>query len=464
MELARAAGSITSSLPGWLHRVATNLSYSKIRSAIRRRDREQKAADLAVPEASSWESVSVHVDRALAELPEEIRDVVVLHFLEGVGQVEISQRLGVNQSTISRRLKWGVEQLRTQLRKAGVATSFALLFTMLAENALATVPPPALALNLGKMALAGMGPRAAKPPVSLLETPLGKGLAAAALVIVGIGALLLLGRGPLRALFGPAGSTPGFVVAGSGDAGLAGAGHGASRGGSRHASGAAQGSADLSLHSSGEPHGGMAGLQGTRSASRVVVTAATQAGGKDEAQDAADSAAAAGHRAAGGAGVRDADESVGRRDPSAAAGPVGAAPADLVATGTYASGEDTPASVAARHYYVPAGGGEAEQAVGRERSGQGRPPTWSLSEDAGADGAGTATIPGVVTVPNGLRIKSFVSSPEILWAFTDRGMYGYAWQSGVWFRAPQSGALTIPDGLIKKADEGAGAAPSPRGK
>jgi RNA polymerase sigma-70 factor, ECF subfamily len=44
------------------------------------------------------------VHEALSHLPEEERDLVLLHFAEGLSQRDIADRLGVNQATISRRL------------------------------------------------------------------------------------------------------------------------------------------------------------------------------------------------------------------------------------------------------------------------------------------------------------------------------------------------------------------------
>ncbi|MHC4199135.1 MAG: RNA polymerase sigma factor, partial [Planctomycetota bacterium] len=157
LELARSAGSVTSSLAGWLHALARSRSTDVVRSAATRRRHEE----LAMKEKASrgepaWAQVSLHVDGALAKLPEELRAPVILHYLAGRTQVEAAQELGVNQSTIQRRLKKGVDELRERLRRAGVIVPAALLAVLLVDNA-AQAAPPALVASLGKMAIAGVG-------------------------------------------------------------------------------------------------------------------------------------------------------------------------------------------------------------------------------------------------------------------------------------------------------------------
>ena len=113
----------------------------------------------------TWQDISPGVDEALAGLPEEVREPLVLHYLEGRTQADISLELGVNQSTVSRRLEKGVDELRERLKMAGVVVPVALLAVLLGENAAAGVVPATLTAALGKMALAGVGPGASAPDV-----------------------------------------------------------------------------------------------------------------------------------------------------------------------------------------------------------------------------------------------------------------------------------------------------------
>jgi predicted DNA-binding protein (UPF0251 family) len=75
------------------------------------------AATITPPHSDSVQIISL-VDEAIAELPEELRVAVTEHFLCGRSQTELAQRLGVNQSTISRRVDAGLTQIRRRLRQA----------------------------------------------------------------------------------------------------------------------------------------------------------------------------------------------------------------------------------------------------------------------------------------------------------------------------------------------------------
>lgn len=52
---------------------------------------------------------------ALAELPLEEQDVILLRFIEGLSMIDIGARLGVSTRTIARRLRSGLADLRAQL-------------------------------------------------------------------------------------------------------------------------------------------------------------------------------------------------------------------------------------------------------------------------------------------------------------------------------------------------------------
>ena len=104
----------------------------------------------------TWAELAPRVDDAVAELPEEVRVPVILHFLEGKSQTEIAQELDINQSTVSRRIEKGLSELREKLRQAGGVASVAVLGTLLSEHA-AAAAPAALLTSLGKMAMSGVG-------------------------------------------------------------------------------------------------------------------------------------------------------------------------------------------------------------------------------------------------------------------------------------------------------------------
>jgi len=187
IELAKRAGSITGSLPGWLHATARHKAIDGLRRASTRREYEGQAIEMAEQRDTTWDEIMPHVDEALAALPEELRAPVLLHFLEGRTQSEVAAALGINQSTVSRRLEKGLEALRGQLKRSGVLVSLAALGVLLSEHA-AVAAPPTLISSLGKMAIAGIGGPAAVSLALLFTTLAGK----LALVLL-IAAILLTG-------------------------------------------------------------------------------------------------------------------------------------------------------------------------------------------------------------------------------------------------------------------------------
>jgi uncharacterized protein (TIGR03435 family) len=153
--LARQASSIRGSLAGWLHRVALNRSMQVTRNEARRQRRE---AQVSLPAESdydsNWNEIAPLVDAALEKLPNDLHEPLVQHFLLGHTQSQIAENLGIDQSTISRRLRDGIERLREHLKQTGVVCGTIVLSTALVKNASAAVPAK-LSASLAKMALVG---------------------------------------------------------------------------------------------------------------------------------------------------------------------------------------------------------------------------------------------------------------------------------------------------------------------
>lgn len=78
---------------------------------------------------------------ALSELNRESRELIMLHYMEGISQVELGRMKGVSQSSISRKIEKGMEVLRKHLAVAGVATTAVQLPAMLQDPALLKAPP-----------------------------------------------------------------------------------------------------------------------------------------------------------------------------------------------------------------------------------------------------------------------------------------------------------------------------------
>ena len=158
LRLARDSAKVHTSLGAWLHRCATNECISRVRSlsANHRRERAYEINRQEEKKVSAWGEVSDQVDKALEELPDELREVLVGHFLERRTQTELAAELGVSPATMSRRINEGVEAIRKKLARSGVIVSAVILGIMLMEHT-AQAAPMTLLANLGKMAIAGPG-------------------------------------------------------------------------------------------------------------------------------------------------------------------------------------------------------------------------------------------------------------------------------------------------------------------
>jgi len=158
LRLARDSGKVHTSLGAWLHRCATNECISRVRSsaANHRRERAYEINRQEEKKTSAWGEVSDQVDKALEELPDELREVLVGHFLERRTQTELAAELGVSPATMSRRINEGVEAIRKKLARSGVIVTAVVLGVMLTEHT-AQAAPMTLLSSLGKMAIAGPG-------------------------------------------------------------------------------------------------------------------------------------------------------------------------------------------------------------------------------------------------------------------------------------------------------------------
>jgi RNA polymerase sigma factor (sigma-70 family) len=115
VQLAQQSPPPVRVLP-WLYRVVRNGALAASRTAARRRQREGKAS---TPEAWFTE-VDDHLDareatRLLAELPLDLREVVVARVWGGLTFEEVAQLVGCSLPTAHRRYQAGLTALRERL-------------------------------------------------------------------------------------------------------------------------------------------------------------------------------------------------------------------------------------------------------------------------------------------------------------------------------------------------------------
>lgn len=159
MDLARNAGRIVNGqcLAGWLYSAATRRAIRASQSKRRQAQIEQEAIAQR-PEASGegkWDDLSPLIDLAIAELPPELRDPLVLYFFQERSQAEIAAELKCSRTAIARRIEKGISHLRKKVDRSGVVASAAVLVLLLKQNAFASEVPTAVRGHLARMALYG---------------------------------------------------------------------------------------------------------------------------------------------------------------------------------------------------------------------------------------------------------------------------------------------------------------------
>lgn len=157
LRLSEADLTIRVSLGAWLHRLATNRSINLLREQSRRQRREHlssAAMNSARSEEPSWSQLREHVDEAIEALPEDLREVIVSHFLERETHDTIARRLGISSRQVAYRIEKGIDAIRGHLRREGLFVGVPVLAAFLAEG-LAIGAPSALLADLAKVALAG---------------------------------------------------------------------------------------------------------------------------------------------------------------------------------------------------------------------------------------------------------------------------------------------------------------------
>jgi RNA polymerase sigma-70 factor (ECF subfamily) len=115
-----------SQLATWSDRIAirTTLSYTKRRRVVVARQSDIAAELTMVQDKQGGDNPEQvlarrQAVRALDELPEEQRAVVVLHHIVGMSVPELSEQLAIPFETVRSRLRLGVQKLRQRLEVKG---------------------------------------------------------------------------------------------------------------------------------------------------------------------------------------------------------------------------------------------------------------------------------------------------------------------------------------------------------
>jgi RNA polymerase sigma-70 factor, ECF subfamily len=104
----------------WLYRVATNASLDKLKQRKRSSARlvpmkESSSADMQTQQETDHIDTSIHIERALHELPTLQRAVVILRHLEGYSTKQASEILRCSEGTVKTHLHRGLKKMRKLL-------------------------------------------------------------------------------------------------------------------------------------------------------------------------------------------------------------------------------------------------------------------------------------------------------------------------------------------------------------
>lgn len=105
---------------GWLVRTAWRLALDRIRAAGRRARREyaamEEVSEIGAEDVAASQEFERHVARAVDELPEKLRVVIVLAAIEGYNTREVASLLEIPEGTVKSRLFLARKELAESLR------------------------------------------------------------------------------------------------------------------------------------------------------------------------------------------------------------------------------------------------------------------------------------------------------------------------------------------------------------
>ena len=100
----------------WLYKIAMNCSRDILRSAWFKRINRSMTPDMMPDPAQAPPSEeAIDLGRAIASLNQKQREVILLRYYQGFTEAEISDILGLSQSSVAGRLKRAKEQLHSFL-------------------------------------------------------------------------------------------------------------------------------------------------------------------------------------------------------------------------------------------------------------------------------------------------------------------------------------------------------------
>jgi len=123
-------------LANWLYGVACRIARKARIGAIRKENRERRAAQMPTQEQlldHEWTELKAVLDEELSHLPEKYRAPLVLCYLCGQTNAAAAEQLGWPSGSMSERLSRARELLRKRLNRRGLTLSAGLLALLLSQ-------------------------------------------------------------------------------------------------------------------------------------------------------------------------------------------------------------------------------------------------------------------------------------------------------------------------------------------
>lgn len=113
----------------WISRIAANRSIDALKKADNRSiptpveempERESRGQD---PQKTvETKDVVLRVKEACSDLPEAYREISIMYFINGMTSADISEKTGINSSTVQTRIRRARELLKKSVRKEDLMT------------------------------------------------------------------------------------------------------------------------------------------------------------------------------------------------------------------------------------------------------------------------------------------------------------------------------------------------------
>ena len=96
----------------YLYRAVRNVALNQIRN----RSREVRLEDSWLDSPSGMEQAGFELQSSLQELPDEQREIILLHLWAGLSFEEVGAALGISPNTAASRYRYGLSKLREQFQ------------------------------------------------------------------------------------------------------------------------------------------------------------------------------------------------------------------------------------------------------------------------------------------------------------------------------------------------------------